>query len=136
LVAFALAVLAFASTYAALDRLTPIGLGLFNGGYPACISLSFGVITTLYVPNELLYPLSAYSVAVFVEVALSYYLLTVTIWAFAGAQRNTETMIDDLKAMWDRAVQRNVEQLQELDPTGGWRQNVQKAKDDWLKRLR
>ena len=136
-VAFVITVLAFASAYFALDRLVPTGLWLFDTGYSACVSLSFSVITTLAVPERLLYPLSVYSAVVFAEVAVCFYLVAVTVWAFAaGAQRNTETMVEELKKMWSGAVNANIAELELLGPAESWLPQIQQSRDSWLKRLR
>jgi hypothetical protein len=124
-VAFAVSVSAFASVYSALNKLVPTGLELFTGGYWSCVSLSFSVITTLAVPDRLLYPFSVHTAAVFAEVAACFYLVAVTVWAFTdSAQRNTETMVGELKKMWGDAIEANRAELKLLDPTEGWQPQI------------
>jgi hypothetical protein len=136
-IAFLASVFAFASVYVALNKLVPTGLELFNSGYSSCVSLSFSVITTLAVPEGLLYPLSIHSAAVFAEVTTCFYLAAITVWIFtAGAERNTETMVEELAKMWRDAAEANIAELKVLDPTEKWQPQIQQVKVSWLKRLR
>ena len=136
-VTFCVSALAFSSAFHVLLRFAPIGAVSVADDFVTRITLSLGIITNLYVPQAFISPPSWYTLVVFLEVAVCFYLLAVAILAFSvGARSSTEKMADSLQHMWSKSAQSSKVEMERVDPGGDHDKRIKDAKAVTLRKLR